>query len=74
MRRSLEKAFPVKNQEWSIAAFVLARRQFLRPADVKDIFDHMQIMMNRLFSNHIKEKTKQLLEKMNMLREIGLQI
>ena len=31
-----------KNQEWLIAVFVLAWRHFLRPADVKDIFDRMQ--------------------------------
>ena len=37
-----EKEFPVKNQEWSISAFVLAWRQFLRPDDVKGIFDHMR--------------------------------
>ena len=38
MRRSLEKEFPVKNQECSVAAFVPEWCQFLRPVDVKDIF------------------------------------
>ena len=61
MRRSLEKEFLEKNQEWSIAAFELAWCQFLRPADVKDIFDHMweqKIIMKRLFSHLNKENTK----------------
>ena len=40
--RSLKKDFWVKNQEWSIATFVLAWRQFLRLADLKDIFDDMR--------------------------------
>ena len=34
-----KEGFPgKKNQELPIATCVLARRQFLRPADVKDIF------------------------------------
>ena len=39
--RSPEKDFQAKNEKWSIAAFVLTWRQFLRQAYVKKIFDHM---------------------------------
>ena len=62
-----------------------AWRQFLRPADVKDILDHIQepkslwsdCLVNKIKKRQTivqkKEKEKKK-RKMNMLREIGLQI
>ena len=44
----ITQGFPGKKKHKNIATFVLAWRQFLRPADVKDIFDHARK------PNHIK--------------------
>ena len=49
------------SQEWSIVAFVLAWRQFLRPADVKNIFDQIRepkLVWNDCLVTKTKKKQK----------------
>ena len=56
---------PGKNQDWSVAAFVLPWCQFLRPADIKDIFDHLR-EPKPLWSDCLVTKIKKRLKKKNI--------
>ena len=51
------EGIPGKSQEWPIATFVLAWRQFLRPAEVRDISDHLR-EPNSLWSDCLITKIK----------------
>ena len=75
-RRLPEMDFPVTNQEWSIALFVLAWRRFFWPAYVKDIFLSYAEAKTIMFSHQNKENPKQSIcwKHLNIQRAICLQI
>ena len=75
--RSPKKGFQLKTQEWSVAIFVLAWCQFLRLADVKDIFDALrkpEQYCSECLVTKVKKQQKTCWKHLNWLQEIRLQI